>query len=880
MSAPKSITGRTRLRKTKWTVLWIDRAAKIFIAAGGIGTIIAVATVFVFLTSVALWLFVPAQIGNARQVAVKIDSPPLYLACDEFGTTGWMISAEGAMTVFRMDNGQTLSKRALFEDMDAKLTSAAFQVDGEHGAFGFDDGSIRLGRIAFTNDYLAVEDVPPPLRSLPRNEVADLEGAMVARVTDDRFRRSKLVVELDEKIEGKQPDPIVKIDSTILEHSDEKVVEVACTLTPEKTVNFIKVTKSRADAADDWAIQIKVSSVELPANRVDPPSFLLISGLGTEAYAAWSDGHLVRFDLHDFKKPVLVETVSLLTGPNEKLTDLKMLLGGTTLLAGDSTGRVRAWFSIKPDASRGESHMVAAHELAGPNSPVTSLAVNGQFRMCAASYGDGSTRLFFVTNERVLADVRREAAGPGTSVMIAPRGDALAVAGSSGLTLWSIDPRHPEVTLGSLFGKVWYEGYAEPCHAWQSSGPRDAEAKMSLVPLIFGTLKATLYSLLFGAPLALMAAIFTSEFMHPRAKARVKPVIEMMASLPSVVLGFLAGVIFAPLIEKIIPQVMTSFFTVPLFFMAGAHMWQFLPRNFALRHQRWKLACIAALLPAGVWFAWFLGPILEKQFFAEDIKAWLSNPEKYSNGIGGWLFLLLPAMGFLTALFVVRVVSPYVRRFTHNLSRQQLVLIDFLKFVGGIVLAVGLTLLVSAFLIHICGLDPRDPEPLKQHLGVRFYPLSTYATRNAMILGFMMGFAIIPIIYTVAEDALSSVPQHLRSASLGAGATPWQTAIRIVIPTAMSGLFSAVMIGLGRAVGETMIVLMAAGNTSIEEFNIFNGFQTLSAAIATELSEASQGGTLYRTLFLAGGALFMITFVLNTVAESVRIRFRRRAYEL
>src|SRR6185436_17755563 len=108
-----------------------------------------------------------------------------------------------------------------------------------------------------------------------------------------------------------------------------------------------------------------------------------------------------------------------------------------------------------------------------------------------------------------------------------------------------------------------------------------------------------------------------------------------------------------------------------------------------------------------------------------------------------------------------------------------------------------------------------------------------------------------------------------RSASLGAGATPWQTATRIIIPTAMSGLFSAVMIGVGRAVGETMIVLMAAGNTAEISWNIFNGFRTLSANIAVELPEAAKDSTHYRTLFLAALVLFAMTFVLNTVAEVV-----------
>ena len=151
-----------------------------------------------------------------------------------------------------------------------------------------------------------------------------------------------------------------------------------------------------------------------------------------------------------------------------------------------------------------------------------------------------------------------------------------------------------------------------------------------------------------------------------------------------------------------------------------------------------------------------------------------------------------------------------------------------------------------------------------------------YDQRNAVVVGIAMGFAVIPIIFSIAEDALSSVPRNLTAGSLALGANRWETVIRVVLPTASPGIFSAVMVGLGRAVGETMIVLMATGNTPIMDWSAFNGFRTLAANIAVEIPEAPLGGTLYRTLFLTALLLFALTFVINTAAEVVRQRLRAR----
>lgn len=164
---------------------------------------------------------------------------------------------------------------------------------------------------------------------------------------------------------------------------------------------------------------------------------------------------------------------------------------------------------------------------------------------------------------------------------------------------------------------------------------------------------------------------------------------------------------------------------------------------------------------------------------------------------------------------------------------------------------------------------------LERHLQF-FVKNFQYDQRNSLVIAIAMGFAVIPTVFSLAEDAISAVPPSLSAASLALGASKWQTVLRVVLPTACPGIFTAVMLGFGRAVGETMIVLMAAGNTPIMSLSPFNGMRTLSANIAVEMPEAPVGGTLYRTLFLCALILFLLTLVINTAAEVFRHRLRRR----
>ena len=311
--------------------------------------------------------------------------------------------------------------------------------------------------------------------------------------------------------------------------------------------------------------------------------------------------------------------------------------------------------------------------------------------------------------------------------------------------------------LKTVFGKVWYEGYSKPEYVWQSTGGTDDfEAKFSLTPLIYGTLKGTFYALLFAVPLALLAATYVSEFMHPTVKGYVKPVVEIMAALPErgsrIPRRAVAGPHDRARRARALPAA------------ARPDRAASSSRSRRGARSRWRMRGrfktgteVFLLLPvviAGAWIAFALGGLVE------------ATPAR-RRAIAGWL---LSALGL------------------------------------------------------------------------------TYDQRNSLVVGVAMGFAVIPIIFTIAEDSLANVPQHLRAGSLALGANRWQTALRIVLPTASPGIFSAIMIGFGRAVGETMIVLMATGNTPVMDWSIFNGFRALSANIAVELPEAPEGGTLFRVL--------------------------------
>ena len=494
-------------------------------------------------------------------------------------------------------------------------------------------------------------------------------------------------------------------------------------------------------------------------------------------YAVGEQGEIEIFGVGSLKRPTRMYRGTLVE-PGQTMTAMTPLLGRYSLVVGTSDGAVNQ-YGMYTDAAG--TRLDAIRQFALP-SPAQRFVTEPRRKGFMALDQDGDVHLMYPTSGRKLASF---AAGlsADTPMAISARSNALVSAPTdSTISLLQLHNEHPEISLSALWGKVWYEGYDEPIYSWQSSSAdNDFEPKFSLTPLAFGTLKAAFYALLFAVPIAIMGAIYTAYFMAPGMRSWVKPGIEIMAALPTVILGFIGGLWLAPIVEDNLSSVLSIFVVLPVGLFILALLWSMLPDQWTRAFNGWYGMIVVPLILLTVYTAFAAGPWFEEALFYGDSRAWFRN---------------------------------------------------------------------------VLGLD--------------------YDQRNALIVGLIMGLAVIPTIFSIAEDAVYAVPTHLVRGSLALGATEWQTLVKVVLLTASPGIFSAVMIGMGRAVGETMIVLMATGNTPLMEWNIFEGMRTFAANIAVELPESELDSTHYRILFLAALVLFAFTFVLNTVAEVVRQRLRAR----
>ena len=728
--------------------MFYNNAAKIVIYSGGISVIIAVLGILVFIFNEAYPLFSSAKSESTKIIHnFKLESEkPIAIGVDEYEEVAFVLTDSSNIDFIDIKKSKIIFSHNIAEINNERITCVYKNFLNNYFACGTDEGRVAVLSVRFNSsfDSLGIRSIKPELESSKVFNVdsvkRDVKKIALAVNTNNEITIASLVSENEISLSSES------ISSSLLGEAEVSLLNSKIILHEEK-----------------------ISDIEIDANA----SKLAI---GT------SDGILYLYSLLDKSNPELLlkEKVNL---ENSTIAKLRFILGDQSLLVSDSKGNISSYVILQ-DSRTGNNFLVQPHFFSPMKSEVKLISPSQRDKSFIVVDEKNNVEIKHLTSNRTLTEIKISQKSGIRDIAYSPKSNGAVVLYDNGIIEhFTIAAAHSEVSPKILFGKVWYEGYAKPEYVWQStSGTDDFEPKFSLIPLIFGTLKGTLYALFFAIPIALLGALYTALFVHPKIKNIIKTSVEIMAALPSVVIGMLAGLWLAPLLEKILPGVLLIFFTAPLMMFVGVYIWKNLIPRFGFKFKEgYEVVLLIPLLILGGQVALILGPTFENLVFGGDYRAWILN---YLN--------------------------------------------------------------------------------------------ESYDQRNSLVVGFAMGFAVIPIIFTICEDALSSVPKHLTSGALALGANRWQTAVRVVLPTASPGIFSAIMIGFGRAIGETMIVLMATGNTPILSLSPFNGFRTLSANIAVEIPEAPYLGTLYRVLFLSAVILFIMTFIVNTTAELVRQHLRKK----
>lgn len=863
----KSFTGLNRRKQTPWTVRFGDKLASRTITVGGIGTIIAVMLVVVVLIATAAPLFFKPQIQDWVQFSL-----PDYeqFGCDENSQLLWGMLGNGSIEVRSTHDGSLLST---FDapDSTAAITCTHLSIDRRLLTLGYADGTVRSTELNFLTELLASSALPSEVRISPENPMQTYEDSVYEYF--DRFgvRRTTLTPPNWSTPRELGTQPVIACDylppGTTNRFATSSIAYLAAIVGDEIVLAEIESKRNLLTRKTTESLQVQ--RCPLLQRTIDQSPLLLMLWDGErQIVVAWKNGKLDRYAKLENELRFAESSDANLDGGS--LTCAAPLLARQTLMCGDSLGNVTGWMIVQPSdpttiTTTDGMVMVPARELKTGDQAIQSISSSQQSHVALIGSQSGEFSLAYLTNQNRLQSFRSPLTSQ-TNAFLNPVDNSIFSIGYGSIAWCPVQLGYPAASLRGYFGKVWYEGHDRPKYIWQSSsGTETAEAKFSLVPLVFGTIKATLYAMLFSIPLAMCAAVYTSEFLSPKSRSRVKPIIEFMASLPSVVLGYIAALVLAPALQTNLMTVILSVYLIPLSFVTAGHAWNLVPQNVSARTMVLRLPLLLATLFVACLLAWLLSDPIEQAWFSGDIVQWLSGSG--DQAAGGWILALLPLVSLLSVLALNGPLAIPIHRQAVHQTPKTFARYSLARLAVTVAVICGLSILFG-HMVASWGWDLRDSF------------LTGYKDRNAMLVGFALGFCVIPLIYTISEDALQSVPRQLRSAALGCGATPWQTTTRVVIPSAMSGLFSAIMIGLGRAVGETMVVLMASGNTPLTEWNPFNGFQTLSATLATELPEAAKGSIHYRTLFLAALLLFMLTLIANTLAELVRIRFRKRASQL
>ncbi|MDH1865419.1 ABC transporter permease subunit [Pseudomonas chengduensis] len=730
---------KRRLRALK------DRMARWYVSVGGLAVLGAITLIFFYLAHVVLPMFQGAELESrkAQQPAWLAEAQaPLLLAVEEQNQVAMRLDTSGAVQFFELKSGEALQRLQLPLPQGVSVASVGQDQPGTRRVvLGLSNGQALIIQHSYKITY------PNNVRAIaPQIE----------------YPYGEAPIEVDPQ--GRP-----------LEHIAVNLNSGTLMLAGSTGNELHLISLAREENLFTGEVNVSEERINLPQIG-EPISQLILDPRQMWLYVFNGDSSA---DVFDLRKRGLNGRYELLKGGSNRVTSATSLLGGISIMIGDAKGGIQQWFMVRDQDGKSTFQSIRSFQLG--DSAITQILPEERRKGFMALDADGRLGIFHSTAHRTL--LKEQVAEGSAIAALSPRASRVLVESDGKLQRFVVDNPHPEISWSSLWGKVWYESYPEPDYVWQStSANTDFEAKLSLSPLAFGTLKAAFYAMLLAAPLAVAAAIYTAYFMAPRMRTKVKPVIELMEALPTVILGFFAGLFLAPFLENHLPGIFSLLLLTPVGILLFGFLWTKLPES--IRHrvpEGWEAALLIPVVVAVGWFSIAISGHLENWLFDGNMRLWLSND-----------------------------------------------------------------------------------------LGIPF------DQRNALVVGLAMGFAVIPNIYSIAEDAVFSVPKSLTFGSLALGATPWQTLTRVVILTASPGIFSALMIGMGRAVGETMIVLMATGNTPIMDINIFEGMRTLAANVAVEMPESEVGGTHYRVLFLAALVLLMFTFVMNTLAELIRQRLRTK----
>lgn len=747
-SSPSASSMAAGTAYQKWRLLK-DSIARYGVVIGGLSIIVAIVLIFFYLLYVVLPLFASAKATPMAEYAVPelALGKTVLLESEEQNEVAVRFTDTGNVIFFDLPTGKTLLTQAIPIPAGVQVTSFAQSSLVSQGGvvYGLSDGTAILVEHNYKLSYPNNKRVVTPSLGYPL-------GEQPLVIDENKAALEKIAVKAE---------------------SDKTVIAAKTA----NTIHLVSFTKEQALFADEAKTTRTAAIIEATSKAIVD---LLIDKEDTQLYLLDNEGLLSSYDISDKATPKLKHQKNVIEA-GQKVTSATFLNGDLSLLIGDSTGLVSQWTQTKNELKQLEFKKIRTFKVS--DKPVVSIEAEQRRKGFMAIDSAGFTSLYSSTAERQLIKQHISSSAP-IAAMLSPRSNRMLMETADGkLHAWRVDNEHPEVSIRSLWQKVWYESYPKPAYIWQSSSAsNDFEPKYSLTPLVFGTLKAAFYAMLFAMPLALLGAVYTAYFMAPQMRQIVKPTIELMGALPTVILGFLAGLWLAPFIEKHLAGLFLTLLSLPVAILLFAYLWEFLPKK--LRQQipeGWDAAILIPVIIIVSWLTFTLSVPLEALLFHGSLRDWFSH----ELGIG-------------------------------------------------------------------------------------------YDQRNALVVGLAMGFAVIPTIFSIAEDAIFSVPKHLTVGSLALGATTWQTVTRVVLLTASPGIFSAVMIGLGRAIGETMIVLMATGNTPVMDFSVFQGLRTLAANVAVEMPESEVDSTHYRVLFLAALVLFMATFVFNTLAEIIRHRLREK----